>query len=146
MVRPASMKKRERIYYPYISQRHRPRRLRPGYESYLSGFPRNGQVWEGFSQEKVTGLEVAQDGVARNSEDLNETREESDLCHEDDFGAGRSSRAYGSVSLLKCLNRIGEQLNTTKPAACASGVSNAGDLPHASPRQFFFGNAMTINV
>ena len=68
-----------------------------------------------FGEGNVTGIEVDQDGVANNSDSLTETREESNPCREEDSGAGRSSRGFGSASLIECLSRIGEQLNATIP-------------------------------
>ena len=60
-----------------------------GYGSYLSG-PQQGSATE---------VEVDQDGVANNSENLTETREESNPCHENDSGAGRSEGTLQSIFL-----------------------------------------------
>ena len=57
------------------------------------------------------------------------------LCHENDSGAGGSSKGIGSASLRECLDRMGAQLNTTNPATCASGEDCVGSSPHANPRQ-----------
>ena len=77
-------------------------------------------------------LEVDQDGVANNSENLIETRDESIPHHASDSGVGRSSRGYGRATLLECLERLGEQRN---PATCASGENNVGSMPQIDPRQ-----------
>ena len=75
-------------------------------------------------------------------EQEDETREESNLCHEDDSGAGRSPRGYGSASLIECLSRIGQQQNnTTNAATCFSVESNIGNLPQADPRQVLSPNS-----
>ena len=88
-----------------------------------------------FGEENASGLEVDRDGVANNSADLEEAQEEVNLCHENDSGAGGSSRGIGSASLVECLDMTGAQLNTTNPATCASGEGYVGSLPHADPRQ-----------
>ena len=86
-----------------------------------------------FGEESASGLEADQDGVANNSADLDETQEEVNLCHENDSGAGGSSRGVGSASLAECLDRMGAQLNTTNPATCASGEGYVGRLPSDEP-------------
>ena len=83
-----------------------------------------------FGEGNATEFEVDQDGVADNSENLDETREESNSRTEnveDDPGAGRSSRDL--AGLLEWLDRLGEQLNPAILAICASGESNVGSLP-----------------
>ena len=86
----------------------------------------------------ATEFEVDQEGIAHNSENLDDTREES-IPHtenvEDDPGAGRSSRGLGRVSFLECLDKLGERLNPAIPATCTSGVSNVGNLPQMNPPQ-----------
>ena len=59
--------------------------------------------------------------VVNNSVDLDETQEEVNLCHENDSGAGGSSRGIGGAFLAECLDKTGTQLNTINPATCASG-------------------------
>ena len=93
-------------------------------------------VWCG--EGSGTEFEVDQEGVAHNSDDLSETREES-FPHaenvEDDPGAGRSSSGFGRASFLECLDRLGEQLNPAILATCASGVNTAGNPSQFHPRQ-----------
>ena len=72
-----------------------------------------------FGEEHATEFEVDQEGVANNSDNLNEAREESNPHTEnaeDDPGAGRSSRGFGRVSFLEFLDRVGERLNPAIPA------------------------------
>ena len=93
-------------------------------------------VW--FGEGNASDFEVDQDGVANNSDKLSETREESNphiVNTDSDPGAGRSSRGYGRVSLIDCLDRRGEQLNLAILATCAFGGSNVGNLPQTHPRQ-----------
>ena len=88
-----------------------------------------------FGEGNAMESEVDQEGVDHNSNELNETREEPDLHHEnaeDDPGAGRSSWGSGKVSLQECLDRLGQQFNPAIPATFASGANTAGD-PSQSP-------------
>ena len=91
-----------------------------------------------FGEEIVLVLESNQQGVARNSVDLNETQEEENLCHENDFGAGETSMGYGSASLAECFDRMGTQPNTTNPATCASGEGNIGHSLYTNPHRINF--------
>ena len=44
-----------------------------------------------FGEGNAPGIAVDQDGVANNSKNVSEYREESNTCHESDSGAGRAS-------------------------------------------------------
>ena len=84
-----------------------------------------------FGEGNATEFVVDQDGIANNSDNLNEAREESNPHAENtdnDPGAGRSSRGFGRVSFSESLDRLGERLNPAIPATCASGESNVGNL------------------
>ena len=92
-----------------------------------------------FGEGSATDVEENQEGVAKNSHDMEEAREGTNTyattqqISENDFGAGSDSWGYSRATLLECLNRLGEQSNPV--ATCASGETNGGSLPHTDPRQ-----------
>ena len=104
-----------------------PRSLRgtdPNYDRVMGVTSAGPQETVRFGEGNDTEFEVDQEGVAHNSDNLKEAREESNPhteSAEDDPGAGRSSRGLGRASFLECLHRFGERLNPAIPATCAVG-------------------------
>ena len=82
---------------------------------------------ERFGEEDVSGPDGNQDGVARNSANLDGTLEGVGLRHVHDFAEG--------------LDRMGAQPNSSIPATCATGSGNIGDPPYTNPGQVMSPNS-----
>ena len=94
-----------------------------------------------FGEENVPELEENQDGVARNSVDLDETLEGENLRHVNDSGADEISKGISSATLAECLNRMGAQTSTRIPATYAMREGNVGGPPYTNSGQIMSPNS-----